>query len=123
MANKLEDFVEKNPDYKVLASHDTPDKKVVIIGKEGHDQKYIRAVDGDSKEYIISMPWCSYHREIKWELEDDIGKGVSMRGGGRMYFNGDVIEIYDKSIDYGEADHERVAAVLENLGLKVEVKE
>lgn len=116
MAEKLEDLVKKNTQYKVLISHDSEDKRFVIIMGDRTRQNYIRAFSG-GKEYIISLPFdlCGYHREIKHKLEEEIGKRVVVKGGGEIEYIDNVIGFCGASGDYGEANHEEVAEILREV--------
>lgn len=109
--------------YDVLAHQEQGGKKVLVMLKEGEPQKYILARSASGKEYIVTVPGCSMHYQIKGKLEEALEEKVSCIGGGWMRYEKGKLVIYGRSIDFGRADHEKVAKAVREAGLEVEVKQ
>jgi len=98
----------------------------IVVPKNGHS-KYIHAKIGSGKEIVAALPY-ELHREIVDAIEKMTEERLYDISGGHIRtskncFSNPTLVLYGYSIDFGKANHEEVAEMLNKYGLEAIVRE
>jgi hypothetical protein len=89
--------------------------------------KYIVATNDQGKEVVAAIDGYGMHRDIVAHVEEITGSKLHGISGGRFsvdksMFRQPKLTLYGSSQDFGEANHEQVAEILNKYGLEAKVR-
>ena len=104
-------------DYEVHTDYSDSETVVAVISNSQHaDHKYVMAKDYQDHTYVVAAPmfWTGFHADIVERIQASQQSYLECLGGGYIKVNEDSsVDVYSKSVQYGEGDHSYAKNALE----------
>lgn len=100
-------------------------KVLLKLGDPSRPDKFVHMRDEDGRDYVIALPIekRAYHRDIASFCRKLYNKELTVIGGGYTHAEGNKLIVHGKSVDFGEADKEKVGQILQEAfpDLKIQI--